>query len=491
MFEDVHWAEPKLLDLVEHLGERVSGPILAFSITRPELLEHRPSWRDGSVWLRPLPEQHSAALVASLPGGAASSQLPARASRDRGGKPALRRGASRLRRGAGPEGDRRCPAIGRSATRQPSRPAPAKGSRRPRTSGGGRPGVLARCVVALSPPDTEVSACSSSRSCGTGSIRPTPASRQEEHFRFHHVLVRDVAYAGLPKAQRADVHERYADWLEEHQEAPDEIVGYHLEQAYGYRQQLAPLDEQSLALAARAATSSGWHRGRLAARRHVRSAKLQERAVSLLANQSGASPRPFSSDSLACSNSLNEHARADELSSEVLQAARTAGDTGLELFALIVKTEARSRQSGVDQYGVDLPDGQYRSSLSRPAASSRSSVAPSLLLLRAKRSGGRGRACRGAPDRVRSRQAWRTSDTRCPGLGGGSRSYSRCGGVSDLRRADLTLRRELADSSRNPWSARVLRAMVGSFIEARELIATARSLHEELDCQRGFAGGGG
>ncbi len=74
VFEDVHWAEPKLLDLVEHLGDRASGPILALSITRPELLEHRPSWRDGSVWLRPLPEQHSQALVASLPGGA---ELPA------------------------------------------------------------------------------------------------------------------------------------------------------------------------------------------------------------------------------------------------------------------------------------------------------------------------------------------------------------------------------------------------------------------------------
>src|SRR5262249_18370699 len=51
-------------------------------------------------------------------------------------------------------------------------------------------------------------------------------------FRFHHVLIRDVAYSRLPKAERAELHERLAEWLVD---GGDEIVGYHLEQAYRCR----------------------------------------------------------------------------------------------------------------------------------------------------------------------------------------------------------------------------------------------------------------
>ena len=73
-----------------------------------------------------------------------------------------------------------------------------------------------------------------------GLVRPARAPGGEEAFRFHHVLVRDVAYNGLPKADRARLHERFADWLDGEPNAPDEIVGYHLEQAYRYRAELGP-----------------------------------------------------------------------------------------------------------------------------------------------------------------------------------------------------------------------------------------------------------
>ena len=51
------------------------------------------------------------------------------------------------------------------------------------------------------------------------------------------MLVRDVAYAGLPKDERAELHERLADWLDGRGE-PDELVGYHLEQAFRQRESL-------------------------------------------------------------------------------------------------------------------------------------------------------------------------------------------------------------------------------------------------------------
>jgi class 3 adenylate cyclase/tetratricopeptide (TPR) repeat protein len=78
----------------------------------------------------------------------------------------------------------------------------------------------------------------------------------EPVFRFHHVLIRDAAYRGLLKEARAQLHERFADWLAakvgelvgEH----EEIIAFHLEQAHDYRRQLGPLDEHGQALAGRA-----------------------------------------------------------------------------------------------------------------------------------------------------------------------------------------------------------------------------------------------
>ena len=66
-------------------------------------------------------------------------------------------------------------------------------------------------------------------------IRPDTAQLPgDDAFRFRHLLIRDAAYDALPKATRAELHERFADWLEEHGAdlvELDEILGYHLEQA--------------------------------------------------------------------------------------------------------------------------------------------------------------------------------------------------------------------------------------------------------------------
>ena len=74
----------------------------------------------------------------------------------------------------------------------------------------------------------------------------------DDAFRFRHLLIRDAAYDALPKATRAELHERFADWLDERGAELvelDEIVGYHLEQAYRYRAELGATDGRDEELA--------------------------------------------------------------------------------------------------------------------------------------------------------------------------------------------------------------------------------------------------
>ena len=97
-------------------------------------------------------------------------------------------------------------------------------------------------------------------------IRPhRPQLEGEDGFRFRHLLIRDAAYEALPKAVRADLHERFAVWLEQHWNELvelDEILGYHFEQACRYRSELGLPSDDELAAAARHRLSAGGRRAR-------------------------------------------------------------------------------------------------------------------------------------------------------------------------------------------------------------------------------------
>jgi tetratricopeptide (TPR) repeat protein len=93
-------------------------------------------------------------------------------------------------------------------------------------------------------------------------IRPDRAEFVgEDAFRFRHLLIRDAAYQAMPKEQRADLHERYAAWLEraagDRLAEYEEILAHHLQQAYRYRVELGPVDERARELARRAARRLG------------------------------------------------------------------------------------------------------------------------------------------------------------------------------------------------------------------------------------------
>ena len=118
-------------------------------------------------------------------------------------------------------------------------------------------------------------------------IRPDRAEfAGEDAFRFRHLLIRDAAYQAMPKEQRADLHERFADWLTnvagERMAEYEEILGHHLEQAYRYRAELGTVDERTKSLAGRAADHLYASAVRADERADVNAAKaLLERSVEL------------------------------------------------------------------------------------------------------------------------------------------------------------------------------------------------------------------
>ena len=108
VFDDIHWAEPAFLDLIEHVADLSrAAPILLLCLARPELLDRQPGWGGGklnatTVLLEPLSATQTDELLERLLGEATLGDGAARAHpRRRRGEPAVRRGDGRVRRGLG------------------------------------------------------------------------------------------------------------------------------------------------------------------------------------------------------------------------------------------------------------------------------------------------------------------------------------------------------------------------------------------------------
>ncbi|MDF2740516.1 MAG: hypothetical protein K0S88_1884 [Actinomycetia bacterium] len=265
ILDDLHWAEPTFLDLVEQLTEGTSGaPVLLVAVARPELLEQRPAWAGGrpnavSVLLEPLGPDDSGALLEGLAGG---DPLPApareRITRAAGGNPlfieellAALVEEGRLRRQDGAwvvAGD--LATAGTPATIQALIAA-----RLDRLDARDRD-VLERAAVVgqafeletvaeLSMPQARAEVPDRLRGLVRREFLRTAPARLgvEAGYQFRHLLVRDAVYQAVPKGVRAELHERLAGLLEERAGARvreyEEIVGYHLEQAWRCLAELA------------------------------------------------------------------------------------------------------------------------------------------------------------------------------------------------------------------------------------------------------------
>jgi class 3 adenylate cyclase/tetratricopeptide (TPR) repeat protein len=363
VFDDIHWAEPTFLDLVEYLsGWTRDARILLLCLARPDLLELRPGWTTetstaGTLSLSRLTEDETERLIANLLGTSSlDASASARIVEAAEGNPLFVEEMLHMLEDQGFLGyeDGRWRVLGDLS--KVSVPATIQA-------------LLAARLDRLTPEEKAVLGCAAvigkvfwwgavSELCpepvgpgaGThlqtlvrkGLIRPDRSSLVgEDAFGFHHILIQEAAYHGLPKERRAELHERFAEWME--RRAGDrlveyeEVVGYHLEQAYRYRRELGSSDAQMSGIAERAAerlASAGRRaltRGDMAA-----AVNLLERASSLCAPEGRArlSLLPDLSKALSETGDLT---RADEILSEAISGADSIGDHGLKGHATIVR----------------------------------------------------------------------------------------------------------------------------------------------------------
>ncbi len=254
VLDDIQWAEPVFLDLIEHIADwSRDAPILLLCIARPELLELRPGWGGGklnatTILLEALSLEDCELLISRLAGGAQlTADVRAQDPAGRRRQPAVHRGDARDRqRGRRPGRDRRA-ADDPGAPPIPARPARAWRAGHDRPGCGRGPGLPPRHGAGARAGRASATAVPSHLLSLVRKelIRPDqPTYPDEEAFRFRHLLIRDAAYDSLPKETRAELHEAFADWLDRHATLveQDEIVGYHLERAYRNRAELDSAD---------------------------------------------------------------------------------------------------------------------------------------------------------------------------------------------------------------------------------------------------------
>ncbi len=302
--DDVQWAEPMMFDLLDHLVEWAKGaPIMILPLARPEIRDVRPSLLDaGSVVLEGLNSDHTAALASSLLG---AHDLPpglvGRILTTTEGNPLFVRELLRMLVDDGVlhrDGKRWVATVQTEEIHVPATINALLSARIERLQQDERAVVERASVVGK---EFYRGAVIDLVPANVGSLIDTHLETlrrkelvepegtywiDERVFRFHHVLIRDAAYRRLLKEARAELHERFADWLQtkvgdlvgEH----DEVLGYHLEQAHTYLDELGAKDGHTMDLGRRAsahlasATRRALDRDDLAA-----AANLSERALLL------------------------------------------------------------------------------------------------------------------------------------------------------------------------------------------------------------------
>jgi class 3 adenylate cyclase/tetratricopeptide (TPR) repeat protein len=325
VFDDIQWGEEAFLDLLEHVSVMAVGsPILLCCMARPELLERRPGW-GGVMRLQPLELDAAEQLITSRLGEELDPDLRERIVAAAGGNPLFVEEMASMVAASG----------GRDVVVPPTIQAllaarldQLEASERSVLECASVEGEIFHrgSVQALAPEESQL-ATRLTALVRKELVRPDRAQLpSEDGFRFRHLLIRDAAYDSLPRRTRAALHERFADWLEESGEGLvelDEIVGYHLEQAHRFREDLGVTD---IALGTRAgerlaaAGETAFGRADVPA-----AAALLGRARELLPADHPTARRLLP-DLATSLGELAQAERAVEILSEAVESARAAHD---------------------------------------------------------------------------------------------------------------------------------------------------------------------
>ncbi len=248
VFEDLHWSSDSLLDLFEFvMMPRGDLPLLMIALTRPELLDRRPGWGGGrrnylSIALEPLSDRDTATLIDQLLEGC-SPDLVDRIVRRAEGNPFF---AGELIRSVAERGgtDRLPDTVQATVLARLDQLAPEERRIIQVGSVFGRafrpPGLLA-----LEPNLERVDEIID-RLLDKDLLRATGS----DIFAFRHILIREVAYQTLTRAERGRLHAAAAQWLAgiagEREESMAELIAYHYREAAGIATAQRPDDPQTV-----------------------------------------------------------------------------------------------------------------------------------------------------------------------------------------------------------------------------------------------------
>ncbi len=362
VIDDIQWAEPTLLDLIEYIADwSRDARILIACMARPELLEVRPTWGGGklnatAIALEPLSTEECQTLVANLlavddVAGDVRERVAAAAE----GHPLFVEEMLATLVDDGVlvnEGGRWVSVGDLSGMTMPPTISALLAARLDRLDVAERSVLERASVIGQVFYPEAIRALSDD---GSGDVELASLMRKQfiraersdlqdvEALAFRHLLIRDAAYEAMPKASRAELHERFADWLEgelgERMIEQQEIVGFHLERAQRLLAELGPTDAHQEVLAARAATHlheagrRAFDRGDMPA-----AVSLLDRAGSLMMEDD-----PIRADVLIDAGLAARDAgwrlRGNALLEEAVATAARSGDAVLEARARLVHHE--------------------------------------------------------------------------------------------------------------------------------------------------------
>jgi class 3 adenylate cyclase/tetratricopeptide (TPR) repeat protein len=353
--DDLQWAEPVFVDLVEHVADLSrAAPIFLLCIARTELLEGRPDWGGGklnatSLLLEPLGVDECGLLMEFLvPDGQLDPELGERITAASAGYPLyVEEMVAMVREQGG--GEVSVPPTIQALLQ--ARIDSLDGDLRVVLERGAVEGeVFHRGAVAQLVPDelrADVDTHLSSL-IRKELIWPERAlTTGDDAYRFRHILIREVAYGSMPKALRAELHEGFAGWLEKRVGAEptfelDEILGYHLEQAHHFRLELAgtAADDDLAERAGVRLLAAG--AGALSRADLPAATSLLQRGVDLLPSDDLRRLEALPDLALALTR-RGELERAQEILRSAIEIARRVGSAAVEAHARLDLSRLRTR----------------------------------------------------------------------------------------------------------------------------------------------------